>query len=279
MCSAAAGATGVCVSACSPRRSGEPPKAEDRQQHEPVAKLVDARLLLVSVARMERKRNPGDGTFAPHCAGGPCGPCCVRPQTRSPPHWAFRGSITHPTRQLCTLRDPALPTATQHSLPGGVLSLTQAGLPPADRASFAWRTFVWPNCYVLIRLPARDATHAVPPSPTPAPEKRDNRRQAVGAQRFRCPLGVGYRSSFGTLLWPAKGNLCSIATDCARRASVATALSDRKADHALGLHHLGGPGTAGQRDKPPQSRCSCWLPAVPATVPVRSICPGRVVPA
>jgi hypothetical protein len=28
---------------------------------------------------------------------------------------------------------------TQHSLPGGLLGLTWAGLAPADRASFAWR--------------------------------------------------------------------------------------------------------------------------------------------
>ena len=35
---------------------------------------------------------------------------------------------------------------------------------------------------------------------------------------------------------------CSIAADCTRRASAAEAPSDRKADHALGLH-LGGRGT------------------------------------
>src|ERR1700722_2596134 len=49
----------------------------------------------------------------------------------------FRGSITHPTRQLCTLRGrPHDRYLTQHSLPGGSLGLTWAGLPPADRASF-----------------------------------------------------------------------------------------------------------------------------------------------
>ena len=34
---------------------------------------------------------------------------------------------------------PPSPVATQHSLPGGLLDLTWAGLAPADRASFAWR--------------------------------------------------------------------------------------------------------------------------------------------
>src|SRR5580704_16647721 len=49
----------------------------------------------------------------------------------------FRGSITHPTRQLCMLRGrPHDRYLTQHSLPGGSLRLTWAGLPPADRASF-----------------------------------------------------------------------------------------------------------------------------------------------
>src|SRR5438105_11984817 len=51
----------------------------------------------------------------------------------------FRGSITHPTQSLCTLRGRRYLRLTQHSLPGGLLGLTWAGLAPADRASFAWR--------------------------------------------------------------------------------------------------------------------------------------------
>ena len=52
---------------------------------------------------------------------------------------SFRGSITHPTQPLCTLRVRRYRRLTQHSLPGDLLGLTWAGLAPADRASFAWR--------------------------------------------------------------------------------------------------------------------------------------------
>src|SRR5712691_5456541 len=48
---------------------------------------------------------------------------------------AFRGSITHPTQQLCTLRGRRCLRLTQHSPPGDSLPLSWAGLPPADRAS------------------------------------------------------------------------------------------------------------------------------------------------
>ena len=44
---------------------------------------------------------------------------------------------THPTQPLCTLRVRRRRRLTQHSLPGGLLGLTWAGLAPADRASFA----------------------------------------------------------------------------------------------------------------------------------------------
>jgi hypothetical protein len=47
----------------------------------------------------------------------------------------FRGSITHPTQPLCTLRGHRYLRLTQHSLPGGLLDLTWTGLAPADRAS------------------------------------------------------------------------------------------------------------------------------------------------
>src|SRR5262245_3384110 len=52
---------------------------------------------------------------------------------------SFRGSITHPTQPLCTLRVRRCRRLTQHSLPGDLLGLTWAGLAPADRASFCWR--------------------------------------------------------------------------------------------------------------------------------------------
>src|ERR1700736_3471557 len=57
----------------------------------------------------------------------------------APANSSFRGSITHPTQPLCTLRVRRRRRLTQHSLPGGLLGLTWAGLTPADRASFAWR--------------------------------------------------------------------------------------------------------------------------------------------
>ena len=52
---------------------------------------------------------------------------------------SFRGSLPHPTQPLCMLRVRRRRRLTQHSLPGGSLGLTWAGLAPADRASFAWR--------------------------------------------------------------------------------------------------------------------------------------------
>ena len=66
----------------------------------------------------------------------------------APANSSFRGSITHPTQPLCTLRVRRYRRLTQHSLPGGLLGLTWAGLAPADRASFAWRLplFDHPSC-------------------------------------------------------------------------------------------------------------------------------------
>src|ERR1700720_3755640 len=57
----------------------------------------------------------------------------------APASSSFRGSLPHPTQPLCTLRVRRRRRLTQHSLPGGLLGLTWAGLTPADRASFAWR--------------------------------------------------------------------------------------------------------------------------------------------
>src|SRR5438128_8963327 len=52
---------------------------------------------------------------------------------------SFRGSLPHPTHALCTLRDRRHRRLTQHSLPGGLLDLTWAGLAPADHAGFPSR--------------------------------------------------------------------------------------------------------------------------------------------
>jgi hypothetical protein len=57
----------------------------------------------------------------------------------APASSSFRGSLPHPTHPLCTLRVRRHRRLTQHSLPGGSLGLTWAGIAPADRASFAWR--------------------------------------------------------------------------------------------------------------------------------------------
>ena len=59
----------------------------------------------------------------------------------APANSSFRGSITHPTQPLCTLRVRRYRRLTQHSLPGDLLGLTWAGLAPADRASFAGAFF------------------------------------------------------------------------------------------------------------------------------------------
>ena len=42
----------------------------------------------------------------------------------APANSSFRGSITHPTQPLCTLRVRRCRRLTQHSLPGGLLDLT-----------------------------------------------------------------------------------------------------------------------------------------------------------
>src|ERR1700731_3051996 len=59
----------------------------------------------------------------------------------APAKSSFRGSITHPTQSLCTLRVRRRRRLTQHSLPGCLLGLTWAGLTPADRASFERPSF------------------------------------------------------------------------------------------------------------------------------------------
>ena len=57
----------------------------------------------------------------------------------APATYPLRGSITHPTQPLCTLRGRRRRRLTQHSLPGCLLGITWVGLSPTDRASLAWR--------------------------------------------------------------------------------------------------------------------------------------------
>src|SRR5882757_4930236 len=80
----------------------------------------------------------------------------------APASSSFRGSLPHPTHPLCTLRVRRHRRLTQHSLPGGLLDLTWAGLAPADRASLAWRLLsfdhlIGENCDdggLCLRLPS-----------------------------------------------------------------------------------------------------------------------------
>ena len=55
---------------------------------------------------------------------------------------SLRGSLPHPTQQLCTLRVRRRRRLTQHSPPGGLLGPTWAGLAPADRASLLAPSFI-----------------------------------------------------------------------------------------------------------------------------------------
>src|SRR6266849_11106261 len=71
----------------------------------------------------------------------------------APASRSFRGSLPHPTHPLCTLRVRRHRRLTQHSLPGGLLGLTWAGLASADRASLAWRP-------CLSRAPCAGVDHA-----------------------------------------------------------------------------------------------------------------------
>ena len=57
----------------------------------------------------------------------------------APAKCPFRGSFPNPMHSLCTLRARHHCRFTQHSLLGGLLGLTQAGLAPADHTSFRWR--------------------------------------------------------------------------------------------------------------------------------------------
>jgi hypothetical protein len=56
----------------------------------------------------------------------------------APASSSFRGSLPHPTQPLRTLRVQRRRRLTQHSLPGGPLRLTWAGLAPADRVAGAF---------------------------------------------------------------------------------------------------------------------------------------------
>ena len=77
----------------------------------------------------------------------------------APATYPLRGSITHPTQPLCTLRGRRRRRLTQHSLPGCLLGITWVGLSPTDRASFAWRLRrVGP--FAEVAVPARKSFRA-----------------------------------------------------------------------------------------------------------------------
>ena len=80
----------------------------------------------------------------------------------APASRSFRGSLPHPKHPLCTLRVRHRCCLTQHSLPGSLLGLTWAGLPPADRASLTGAFFH------SITSSARRAASSAPPSPVPS---------------------------------------------------------------------------------------------------------------
>src|SRR5215472_11244885 len=73
----------------------------------------------------------------------------------APATYPLRGSITHPTQPLCTLRGRRRRRLTQHSLPGCLLGITWVGLSPTDRASFAWRLPRGGPIGDIIRSPSR----------------------------------------------------------------------------------------------------------------------------
>src|SRR5467141_1727545 len=76
----------------------------------------------------------------------------------APASSSFRGSLPHPTQPLCTLRGRRRRRLTQHSLPGGLLGLTWAGLAPADRASFLG-AFLNPGYVLFDKVKIRRARH------------------------------------------------------------------------------------------------------------------------
>ena len=103
----------------------------------------------------------------------------------APANSSFRGSLPQPAHRLCTLRVRRHRRLTQHSLPGGLLGLTWAGLAPADRASFAGAfplpTLVWgfrsqAEIYhlhlFLSFVPSLCSTGAIIPSSRPALRSR-----------------------------------------------------------------------------------------------------------
>src|SRR5229473_4910166 len=80
----------------------------------------------------------------------------------APANSSFRGSLPHPTHQLCTLRVRHRCRLTQHSPPGGLLGPTCAGLAPADRASLLAPSVIAPP---LSCGPYRRRAHDFPECP------------------------------------------------------------------------------------------------------------------
>jgi hypothetical protein len=121
----------VLPSRCGPGRTPWPKAGSPKFRRDPFARDV-----LSDPGRVAMASHSGHGHVAFDLVDGLC------------PHGEiFRGSITHPTHPLCTLRGRRCRRLTQHSLPGRLLSFTWVGLSPTDRASFAWRlpTIILPS--------------------------------------------------------------------------------------------------------------------------------------
>src|SRR6516162_4031467 len=95
----------------------------------------------------------------------------------------FRGSITHPTQPLCTLRGRRCRRLTQHSLPGRLLGLTWVGLAPTDRASLLG-AFLHPGYrevgfnLSLCQLTANHCSLTIQRAMVPRRERAPGRRKA-----------------------------------------------------------------------------------------------------
>src|SRR5262249_49882796 len=74
--------------------------------------------------------DPGGTTMPPLAASQNCRSTMTTGP--APASSSLRGSLPHPPNRLCALRVRHRCRLTQHSLPGGLLGATWAGLAPAD---------------------------------------------------------------------------------------------------------------------------------------------------
>src|ERR1700686_3394237 len=89
----------------------------------------------------------------------------------------FRGSITHPTQQLCTLPGRRYRRLAQHSPPGGSLRLTWVGLAPTDRAGL----LALSSIRAALAAPAAPSRRCVRHSAASCPPERRRRAAARAA--------------------------------------------------------------------------------------------------